>query len=62
MELLSKNAGAGMDLWEKQAAKRMAQTMSKGLYSMSTVVKGERLGQFLDTEMPSMNKLKVCIW
>lgn len=42
-----------------QAAKRMVQTMSKGLYSMSTVVQGEKLGQFLDTEMPSMDNLKV---
>lgn len=37
----------------------MVQTMSKGLYSMSTVVQGEKLGQFLDTEMPSMDNLKV---
>lgn len=43
----------------EQSAKRMVQTMSKGLYSMSTVVQGERLGQFLDTEMPSMSDLKV---
>ena len=26
---------------------------------MSTVVQGEKLGQFLDTEMPSMDDLKV---
>lgn len=37
----------------------MVQTMGKGLYSMSTVVQGEKLGQFLDTEMPSMDNLKV---
>ena len=37
----------------------MVQTMSKGLYSMSTVVQGEKLGQFLDTEMPSIDNLKV---
>lgn len=37
----------------------MVQTMGKGLYSMSTVVQGEKLGQFLDTEMPSMDDLKV---
>jgi len=42
-----------------QAAKRMVQTMGKGLYSMSTVVQGEKLGQFLDTDMPSMDDLKV---
>lgn len=42
-----------------QAAKRMVQTMGKGMYSMSTVVQGEKLGQFLDTEMPSMDNLKV---
>lgn len=42
-----------------QAAKRMVQTMGKGLYSMSTVVQGEKLGQFLDTKMPSMDDLKV---
>ncbi|CAM9888099.1 unnamed protein product, partial [Ectocarpus sp. 12 AP-2014] len=41
-----------------KAAKRMVQTMGKGLYSMSTVVQGEKLGQFLDTEMPSMDDLK----
>lgn len=39
----------------------MVQTMGKGLYSMSTVVQGEKLGQFLDTEMPSMDDLKVCL-
>lgn len=37
----------------------MVQTMGKGLYSMSTVVQGEKLGQFLDTDMPSMDDLKV---
>lgn len=37
----------------------MVQTMGKGMYSMSTVVQGEKLGQFLDTEMPSMDNLKV---
>ena len=47
-----------METWV-QAAKRMVQTMGKGLYSMSTVVQGEKLGQFLDTEMPSMDDLKV---
>ncbi|CAM9623025.1 unnamed protein product [Pylaiella littoralis] len=41
-----------------KAAKRMVQTMGKGMYSMSTVVQGEKLGQFLDTEMPSMDNLK----
>lgn len=45
--------------YRTQAAKRMVQTMGKGMYSMSTVVQGEKLGQFLDTEMPSMDSLKV---
>lgn len=40
----------------------MVQTMGKGLYSMSTVVQGEKLGQFLDTEMPSMDDLKVGVF
>lgn len=39
----------------------MVQTMSQGLYSMSTVVQGERLGQFLENEFPSMDNLKVKI-
>lgn len=42
-----------------QAAKRMVQSMSKGLYSMTTVVQGEKLGQFLDTDFPSMDNLQV---
>lgn len=37
----------------------MVQTMSQGLYSMSTVVQGEKLGQFLENEFPSMDDLKV---
>lgn len=37
----------------------MVQTMSKGLYSMGTVVQGEKLGQFLENEFPSMDDLKV---
>ena len=49
----------GVAWGREQSAKRMVQSMSKGLYSMSTVVQGERLGQFLDTEMPSMSDLKV---
>lgn len=42
-----------------QAAKRMVQTMSQGLYSMGTVVQGEKLGQFLENDFPSMDNLKV---
>lgn len=37
----------------------MVQTMGKGLYSMSTVIQGEKLGQFLENEFPSMENLKV---
>lgn len=37
----------------------MVQTMSQGLYGMSTVVQGEKLGQFLENDFPSMDNLQV---